>query len=50
VGDDDIETFKREWTDKHHNQPALKTGSSDAVPSASSASSASFANPVESNQ
>jgi hypothetical protein len=33
AGDDNIERFKREASDKHSNQPALKLGSVDARPS-----------------
>jgi hypothetical protein len=32
VGDDDIETFKREWSDKHPNQSTLKTDSPVSPP------------------
>jgi hypothetical protein len=35
VGDEDIDKFKLEWSDKHSNQPGLKAGSVDAGPSPS---------------
>jgi hypothetical protein len=52
VGDDDIETFKREWSEKHSNQPALKTESSNAPPSPSAIAPPSdgAANPATSPQ
>jgi hypothetical protein len=40
-GDDDIERFKRESSEKRSNQPALKLGSADASPSPTAIAAAS---------